>query len=135
MPIDIKKVQKKVEQLAEKADRSGIEKLAPEERLAVIAFSARGVISNGGLKYYFEGEVPLDTLVDAYRSLGLDAQADAAAASAALFPDPAIANDVAARQEYTGKLETRPFDKIFYKLSWDELIEAIGRYWEKGRAN
>lgn len=126
------KIKERIQALAVKADRKGIEKLAPEEQVAVLVVWGCGAISNGGLAAFYEGPATLDEFVRALRSLGLEAQADATQSTAQLFPDPTIANaDPDTRMEYRERLETDKQNKVFNALSWEALYDAIGRYWSK----
>lgn len=124
------RIKDRLEALARKADRSGIQKLTADEQVAVLVHWACGAISNGGFAAFFRGPAKLDELVRALRLLGLHAQADAAATTAQLFPDPFLANaDPETRMQYRDRLDSDPQDKVFNALTWEDLYEAIGRYW------
>jgi hypothetical protein len=131
MTRDQEKTERKIQQLAQRADAEGIEQLKPDERVAVVAYWARGAISNGGLRSFFQSSVRLDTLVSALRSLGLTPQAEAALSAAALFPDPAMADQPALRAKHWQKLNTDEQDNVFFQLGWEQLYDAIAAYWRR----
>lgn len=123
------KIKEQIETLARKADRRGIEKLEADEQVAVLVLWAYGAISNGGFRAFYRGPAKLEDLVRALRLLGLDAQAEAAAANAQFFPDPTLANaDPETRMQYRDSLETDAQDDVFFALPWEALYDAIGKY-------
>ncbi len=67
--------------LGDKADLHGIRSLSEEERTALLPFSAREVISNGGFHYFFQHDhargYSLSDVARHLRTLGLGAAADA----------------------------------------------------------
>src|SRR3954466_5120742 len=98
--------------LAERGAALGFESLAPQERAALLAYSSHGLISRGGLRQFYEGSIPLAELVSAFRELKLNALANAALATAALFPDPALAEDPIARRDHLATLNTDKQDYV-----------------------
>ena len=131
MTPDQEKTKRKIQQLAQRADAEGIERLKPDERVVVVAYWAYGAISNGGLKFFYQSNVRLDTLVSALRALGLTAQADAALSTATQFPDPTIADQPEIRADHWQHLNTREQDDVFYLLKWEQLYDAIAAYWRR----
>ena len=97
----------------------------------MLAYSAHGEVSNGGFKRFYEGPFSLSRLVAALRDLKLNALANAALATAASFPSPAVADDVAARHEHLATLDTAQQDYAFFRLSGEELLDAIASYWKR----
>src|SRR6478735_4974254 len=111
--------------LAERSAALGFESLEPYERAALLVYSTHGLVARGGMRQFYEGPLPLAHLVNALRELNLKALANAAQATAALFPDPALAEDPAARQPHLATLNTDKQDYVFFRLSTDELLRAI----------
>jgi hypothetical protein len=109
----------------------GFENLLPHEQVALLAYSAHGLIARSGFKQFYEGTVALSTLVAALRAQNLKALANAAAATAALFPDPTLAEEPARRREHLASLNTEKHDYVFFRLSSEELLTAIESFWNR----
>ena len=110
----------------------GLESIAPHEQVALVAFSAHGIVSRGGMKLFYAGTMPLSGLVSALRALKLKPLANAAEATAAQFPDAALADDPEARRAHLETLNTEKQDYVFFRLSSEELLDAIAAYWKRG---
>lgn len=123
------KIEAQLARLSQRSAEVGLEGLAPHERTALLAFLSHTVIARGGFKQFYLTELRLTDLVEALRALKLAALANAAAATAALFPDPAIADNATSRQEHVERLDTSRQDYVFFRLSSDEVVAAIGKYW------
>src|SRR6478609_12219122 len=117
--------------LAERSAALGFESLAPHERAALLVYSTHGLVARGGLRQFYEVPLPLAQLVEALRAVNLKALANAAQATAALFPDPAMAEDAASRKPYLGELNTDKQDYVFFRLSSEELLRALTTYWQR----
>jgi len=120
--------------LARRVPDLGFESLEPHEQVALLAYSTHSTVTNGGFKRFYEGPIPLSQLVAALRTLKLNALANAAQATAAAFPSPAIAEDAAARRDHLANLDTSKQDYAFFRLSSEELLDAIAAYWKRARA-
>jgi hypothetical protein len=125
------KLETNLARLARRVPDHGLDSLAPHEQVALLAYSAHGTVTNGGFKHFYEGPVPLSRLVAALRELKLNALANAAQATAASFPTPALVDDVAARREHLDGLDTSKQDYAFFRLSTEELLDAIAKYWKR----
>ncbi len=113
-------------------------------RIVVIIISAQGVIDNGGLQYFLEEDFPnnppYSVFVDAYRTIGVGAAADAIAAAVALFPfsEPHLFKKK--RNEFLDSFndeDDEPVDSPFEPLSdqlcgnqtiWQALDAYVGRH-------
>ena len=120
--------------LARRVPDLGLDSLAPHEQVALLAYSAHATVTNGGFKDFYEGSLPLSRLVAALRELKLTALANAAQATAAAFPSPALVDDVAARREHLAERDTAKQDYVFFRLSTEELLDAIAKYWKRVKA-
>jgi tetratricopeptide (TPR) repeat protein len=73
-------------------------------RTVFLVQGAQGIIDNGGLQYFFgrdwEGQPPYSIFVDAYRTIGAKAEADALAAAIASFPFSDPHKDQDRRREF-----------------------------------
>jgi hypothetical protein len=125
------KLETHLARLARRVPDHGLEGLEPHEQVALLAYSAHGTVTNGGFKCFYEGPIPLSRLVAALRALKLNALAGAALATAASFPNPALAEDAAARREHLADLDTTKQDYVFFRLSSEELLDAIAAYWKR----
>jgi hypothetical protein len=123
-------IEAQLARLSRRAAELGLQGLDARERTALLAFSAHTVIATGGFRQFYLTELSLAELVAALRELKLPALANAAAATAALFPDPALADDAVARQPHLERLDTSRQDYVFFRLSPEELVNAIGKYWK-----
>lgn len=134
MSLQHDKLETNLARLARRVPDHGFDSLAPHEQVALLAYSAHGTVTNGGFKGFYEGPMPLSRLVAALRDLKLNALAGAALATAAAFPDPALAEDAAARREHLAALDTSKQDYAFFRLSSEELLDAIAKYLKRFEA-
>jgi len=123
-----------IDVLAFRADESGIETLNADERVVVLAWGARGVIGNGGFKYFFEGSTDLGTVAEAFRCLGLDAVAEVCDdVQRSVFAGGRTPSSEKERDAALAMVDWRQFDDkedVVFELSWDDLLGAIARYIE-----
>ena len=131
MTAQHEKIEATLASLERRGAALGFEHLAQHEQVALLVYSAHGAIVRGGFKQFYEGTVPLSALVSALRSLKLSALANAAAATAALFPDAALAEDPVGRREHLAALDTQKHDYAFFRLSSEELLTAIEGFWKR----
>jgi hypothetical protein len=117
--------------LSQRGAALGLDSLTASERAALLVYSTHGLVARGGLRQFFEGSIPLAELVAALRALKLNALANAAQATAALFPDPALADDPNARREHVSAINTDKQDYVFFRLSSEELLAAIASFWQR----
>jgi hypothetical protein len=127
------RLESQLARLAERSAALGLEQLATEEQQALVAYSAHGLVAKGGLKQFYEGPLPLGTLVTALRALKLNALANAAQATAAQFPDPGLAEDPLARRPHLAALNTDKQDYVFFRLSSEELLSSIAAFWKRAK--
>ncbi len=125
------KLETQLARLAQRVEALGLESLAPHEQVALVAYTAHGVVSREGMRHFFAGETPLSGLVSALRALNLKPLANAAEATASQFPNPALADDPVARREHLADLDTAKQDYVFFRLSSEELLDAIAAYWKR----
>ena len=125
------KLETQLARLAQRVEALGLESLQPHEQVALVAYTAHGVVSREGLRHFFAGETPLSGLVSALRTLNLKPLANAAEATASQFPNAALADDPAARREHLADLDTTKQDYVFFRLSSEELLDAIAAYWKR----
>ena len=125
------RIESSLARLAERVTALGFDSLAEHERTALLAYSAHSLVASGGMRQFYEGDIPLARLVAAFRELKLKALANAALATASLFPDPALAEDPVARQAHVSSLNTDKQDYVFFRLSSEELLTAIASYWQR----
>ena len=132
--MERERAKKLLRALGEKADSHGIQALSEEERNVLVPYWARGLIGNGGFRYFFEHDHPLSDTVRRMRSLGLGSTADACeSVLGQLFPGGAEPADYWERRRLTDGIDWDRFDpeeSAIYKVSWDQFTDAIGAYIE-----
>jgi hypothetical protein len=133
MSFEHDKLETNLARLALRVPDHGLESLAPHEQAALLVYSAHSEVTNGGFQRFYEGPIPLSRLVSALRELKLNALANAALATAAAFPSPALADDALARRDHLATFNTSKQDYVFFRLSSEELLDAIGKYWKRPR--
>ena len=115
------------------ADEQGIEALPATQRAVVLAWAGRGIIGNGGFKYFYEGQWRMAETAAAYRILGFPEAADACERSLDVFPKRQPPRDDEEREQFLGEESSNLFEeleKVVYALDWDSLKLAIGSYIE-----
>lgn len=125
------KLETTLARLARRVPDHGLDSLQPHEQVALLAYSAHGTVTNGGFRRFYEGPLPLSRLVAALRDLKLNVLANAALATAAGFSSPTLADDAAARREHLAELDTTKQDYAFFRVSGEELLDAIAAYWKR----
>ena len=127
-------VERLMEQLGQKADERGLAALDPAERTVLLAWWARGVIGNGGFKYFFEGGSELGPVARAFRALGFPKAAEACEhVDAEVVPEGRAPRDDEARRAALAHVDWRRFeaDQLeIFAVKWELLSGAIGRYIE-----
>jgi hypothetical protein len=120
-----------ITELCIQADEEGIESLTSVQRNVVLAWSALGVIGNGGFQYYYDGTGRMRDVVGAFRVLGFEGAAAACERSMSMFPLGIPPEDPARRAAASA---TVPWDELedaesaVFAVEWDALIAAIGAY-------
>lgn len=127
------KIEATLARLAQRVSELGLESIAPSEQVALLAYTTHNVVINGGFKQFYEGTLPLSPVVAALRSLKLNALANTALASAAQFPDAALADNPDARRPHLANVNTDQQDYAFFRLSSAELLDKIAAYWKSSR--
>jgi hypothetical protein len=127
------KIESTLARLSQRVSDLGLDSIAPEEQVALIAYSTHNIVVNGGFKQFYEGSLPLCQLVSALRALKLNALANTALSSAAQFPDVALADDPVARREHLATVNTDKQDYAFFRVSSAELLDAIAAFWKSSR--
>ena len=109
-----------VEKLASRADLARLRSLSSSEQTAVRAWSAFGIICNGGFKYFYEGSADTLATADAFDALGLPDAGEACRKSIALC-NPANSNP-----------HFDPLNHIIWELNDDDkLIHALALHLDK----
>lgn len=122
----------RIDELCLAADERGIEALTARQQLVVHAWSARGIIGNGGFQYFLQGDRPLASISEAFRALGFEDAAIACervrekVASAAGVGERARRDAVIHDSRKNGALDTE--DGAVFEVGGDEMRAAIGRY-------
>jgi hypothetical protein len=127
------KIESTLARLAQRVADLGLDSIAPEEQVALVAYSTHNIVVNGGFKQFYEGSLRLSQLVSALRALKLNALANTALSSAAQFPDATLADDPVARREHLATLNTEKQDYAFFRVSSAELLDAIAAFWKGAR--
>ena len=121
-----------VRMLAVKADDRGMEALSEHEKNIVLPWSARGIIGNGGFKYFFEGSHPLSDVSQRFRALGLERVARSCdEVLVALFGHQPEIVGQSEREAGLGGIDWDRFEAhedVVFELKWEELLDVIGAY-------
>lgn len=133
MHSELNKVEATLTRLAHRVADLGLDSLTPEERVALLAYVGHSVIAKGGFKQFYLTEFTLAALVSSLRALKLAALADAALTTAAQFSQPELSDLPLARRSELEGLQTDRQDYAFFRLSSDELLAAIARYWRRAK--
>lgn len=127
-----RKIQELMEELGAKSDSQGLAGLRETEQVAVVAWSARGIIGNGGFKYFYEGSVEMAHVARAFRELGFPGAAAACERIDASIPAAARpGGDAAARGSVLPGFDWQRFDAdedAIVDVSWEDLGHAIGKH-------
>lgn len=130
-------VERLMGQLGQKADELGMAALEPLERTALLAWWARGVVGNGGFKYFFEGGSDLAPVAGAFRALGFSAAAEACErVDAQVVAEGRLPRDEGARRAALAHVDWRRFEadeRELFAVKWELLGAAIGRYVEAAK--
>lgn len=113
------------------ADKHGIDALTAAQRVVVLSWSGRGIIGNGGFKYFYEGEWRGAELAAAYRALGFADAAEASQRSLDVFPARQPPRDAKRRYEFIAAGEDAVFGNLedaIFAIEWPNLERAIGEY-------
>lgn len=114
--------------LGVKADEHGLESLTAKERTILLPWFARGVIGNGGFRYFFEGGHDLAEVAGAFRELGRHAVASACERVGSRFAEQ--------RPKDLAQVNWDQFtneEDVIYELTWEELLAAIGKFVDQHR--
>lgn len=121
-----------VRRLGSRADREGIETLNDDELTALIPWWARGVICNGGFRYFYEGGYDLVDVAMRLRRLGLlDAAAACERVSRVVFPNGRSQLATSERDQALAEVEWRKFERdedVLFALEPTLLLDAIAKY-------
>jgi hypothetical protein len=113
------------------ADARGLEALSSEQRTAVLAWSAKGVIDNGGFRFYFEGDWKIREVSAAFRDLDISDVADACEEASQVFPANLPPQDWTRRNSILAGVAPdalRSLDERVWALDWSRLRAAIVAY-------
>jgi hypothetical protein len=127
-------VEERIYAVCREAERRDIGALTPAQRTVVLAWGGRGILSNGGFKYFYEAEWRGAELAAAYRTLGFPEAADACDRSLDAFPNREPPHDQAERwSHFTDEAKTLwdGLTKPIYAVKWPDLQAAIGKYMER----
>jgi len=137
--LSLERVERIIEELGVKADEWGIDVLTAEQKNVLLPWSARGIIGNGGFKYYYEGnQDPLAT-ARAFRALGFEDVATACERSLFVFPLGRMPLGEPGRFEAFKAVDwdsnsVRELDRTVWRLKWDDLLASIGVYMSRHSA-
>jgi hypothetical protein len=120
-----------VDRLGDRAELEGIGTLSEEERTVLLPWWARGVIGNGGFRYFYEGSADLHEVARRMAALGF---ADVARALEAVATrvDASVPGR-AAQTEHLDRIRWKDFEVaegVVLELDFDALLAAIERYVE-----
>jgi hypothetical protein len=131
-------LERAIYELCTRADEGGLESLPDRQRTVVLAWGARGIIGNGGFRYFFEGAWHMTAVADAFRILGFAEAADACEKSLEIFPDHTPPQDAKRRRAILSDTNFKPYapyEKIVYRIEFDALRSAIGEYIQQHAAD
>ena len=80
-----------VKRLVKQFDKNGLESLSEPERVVFLTWCTHGDICNGGLRYFYEGKLPVMEVADAFQMLGFAEAAEACRGSLTFFPPEVVA--------------------------------------------
>jgi hypothetical protein len=127
-------IERFMQQLGQKADDSGLSAFEPPERTVLLAWWARGVIGNGGFKYFFEGGAELGPVARAFHALGFPKAAEACdRVDAEVVAEGRVPRDDEARRAALAHVDWKRFqadEREISAVKWELLSSAIGRYIE-----
>jgi hypothetical protein len=130
--VDVERAKNVVERLGAKADLDGFDSLSEEEKTILAPYWARGVIGNGGFRYFFEGKHDLTDVARRMKALQFDAAAAACEKVARqVFPRGLAPADDAEREALLAKVDWKRFageEDVIFDLGWQELLEAVAGY-------
>jgi hypothetical protein len=112
-----------------RADEEGLASLSARQADVVLAWSARGIIGNGGFRAYSQGSGDMKDVVRAFRGLGFEEAASACERSMSMFPLGLPPEDPGRRAAACAAIdweELRAAERSIYAVSWDALTQAIG---------
>jgi hypothetical protein len=121
-------------EVCELADERGIESLSHEEQLVVHAWSAKGIIDNGGFRFYFDGAWMIQHVADSFRTLGFEDAADACTDAAGFFPSNLPPRDWQRRVDILKTISAealKPLDERIWAVEWHHLKAAILTHMER----
>lgn len=123
-----------VSSLGAQADLHGLDSLSEEERSVLVPYWARGVIGNGGFRYFYEGNHDLHDVARRMRTLQLDAAATACESVAQhVFAGGAVPRNDDEREALLSKVDWKRFSQeedVVFDLRWEDILDAVGRYVE-----
>jgi hypothetical protein len=126
----LKDVERILANLGLKADQWGIDTLRDEEKNVLLPWSARGIIGNGGFKYFYQGTTDPVATARAFRTLGLEEVAQACEKSISIFPGgrwPGAGES----WKYVDRVDwglLRDAEKTVWGLTFDDLLSSIAAY-------
>src|SRR5688572_3543263 len=106
------------------AEVRGLGALSEAQRAVVLAWGGKGIIGNGGFKYFYEGEWRMAELAAAYRALGFTSAAEACEGSLSAFPQHTPPEDQRLRRDFLGPEAVALFDDLeqdVFDLDWHDL--------------
>lgn len=124
-------IKERLTELCIEADARGIQALTARQQIVVRTWSARGIIGNGGFRYFLEGETPLLPVVDGYRQLGFAEAADACERVMKAIAEAPALDDKGRRTavfEARGKDAFEAEESAVFAVEWDALQAAIGDF-------
>ena|SRR6266545_2531849 len=127
-------VKARISELCLRADAHGIDALTARQQLVVHAWSARGIIGNGGFSYLLEGTHPLGPVAEGFRTLGFNEAAAACErviakiAAQQAFGEPARRAAAIGAGGDVPSVAFEAEDDAVFEVGWDALEAAIGDF-------
>lgn len=82
-----------VNQIIKRYEQGGLESLSAPERVALLTWWTSYDVSNGGFRYFYEGNLPIMKVAAAFEELGFIEAAQACRDSATFFPPEVVAEE------------------------------------------
>lgn len=126
----LKEVEQILKNLGRTADQRGFDALTREEKNVLLPWSARGVIGNGGFKYFYQGTMDPIATARAFRLLGWEEVACACEESLAVFPGRRWPGPADSWKHLDGVdwERFRDIDRKVCGLTFDNLLSSIATY-------
>jgi hypothetical protein len=118
------------DRLGDRANVEGIEGLGPQERTVLLPWWLKGIVDNGGFKYFYEGATETLAVAEAFDALGLSEAAAACRQAHARVPEEMLDRGFEACREWMDTLDEDALEELFSepdRVIWDleESLEKV----------